>query len=59
MEEIIFRQAEGKDKHIIWEILQQAIERRRNDGSNQWQDGYPNLQTVENDIKKDRVCSDT
>ncbi len=52
MEEIIFRQAEGKDKHIIWEILQQAIERRRNDGSNQWQDGYPNLQTVENDIKK-------
>ncbi|MYZ58343.1 GNAT family N-acetyltransferase [Elizabethkingia anophelis] len=52
MEEIIFRQAESKDKHIIWEILQQAIERRRNDGSNQWQDGYPNLQTVENDIKK-------
>ena len=29
MEEIIFRQAEGKDKHIIWEILQQAIERRK------------------------------
>ncbi|CAM3470745.1 GNAT family N-acetyltransferase [Elizabethkingia occulta] len=51
-EEIRFRQAEEKDKDIIWGILQQAIERRKNDGSNQWQDGYPNLQTVENDIAK-------
>ena len=54
MEEITFRQAEEKDKDIIWGILQQAIERRKNDGSNQWQDGYPNLQTVENDIAKDQ-----
>ncbi|OPB86138.1 GNAT family N-acetyltransferase [Elizabethkingia ursingii] len=53
-EEIRFRQAEEKDKDIIWGILQQAIERRKNDGSNQWQDGYPNLQTVENDIAKDQ-----
>lgn len=28
-EEIRFRQAEEKDKDIIWGILQQAIERRK------------------------------
>lgn len=36
----------------IWEILQQAIERRKEDGSAQWQDGYPNPQVVQSDIEK-------
>ncbi|MCW3162289.1 GNAT family N-acetyltransferase [Chryseobacterium oryctis] len=47
------RKAETEDKNIIWGILQQAIERRRQDGSTQWQQGYPNLGTVENDIEKE------
>lgn len=34
----------------IWEIIQGAIERRKKDGSNQWQDGYPNVSVLENDI---------
>jgi len=34
----------------IWEILQQAIEQRRKDGSEQWQNGYPNEQAVNDDI---------
>ncbi len=34
----------------IWEILQQAIEQRKLDGSEQWQNGYPNQQTVFDDI---------
>ena len=34
----------------IWEILQQAIEQRRQDGSDQWQNGYPNQKTVYDDI---------
>lgn len=46
-----FRKANLKDKEVIWKILQQAIERRKNDGSRQWQDGYPNSDKVENDIK--------
>lgn len=46
----IFRQANKADEINIWKILQQAIERRRLDGSPQWQDGYPNPQTLENDI---------
>lgn len=50
--EIKLRKAETEDRDIIWEILQQAIERRRKDGSKQWQDGYPNLNTVESDIAK-------
>lgn len=50
--EIHFRKAETSDISIIWEIIQQSIERRRKDGSQQWQNGYPNLQTVETDVEK-------
>ncbi|WBV60870.1 GNAT family N-acetyltransferase [Chryseobacterium camelliae] len=50
--EIKLRKAEIEDRDIIWNILQQAIERRRQDGSTQWQQGYPNLDTVESDIAK-------
>jgi len=50
--EIKLRKAEIEDRNIIWNILQQAIERRRQDGSSQWQNGYPNLDTVESDIAK-------
>ncbi len=48
--EYSLRTAENPDKEIIWEILQQAIERRKKDGSNQWQNGYPNPETIGNDI---------
>lgn len=34
----------------IWEILQQAIQQRKLDGSDQWQNGYPNEQVIHNDI---------
>ncbi len=50
--EYIFRAAEAADAEGIWTILQQAIERRRLDGSRQWQDGYPNTDTVKKDIEK-------
>lgn len=36
----------------IWTILQDVIEQRRKDGSTQWQSGYPNPQTVADDIAK-------
>lgn len=45
-----FRKAIFTDQQQIWTILQQAIARRKADGSNQWQDGYPNLEVVHNDI---------
>lgn len=47
---MILRKAILTDLPAIWEILQQAIEQRKNDGSKQWQDGYPNEQTVRDDI---------
>jgi GNAT superfamily N-acetyltransferase len=50
--EIKLRKAEIEDRNMIWNILQQAIERRKQDGSTQWQQGYPNLDTVESDIAK-------
>ncbi|MGK6341172.1 N-acetyltransferase family protein [Chryseobacterium sp. DT-3] len=46
------RKAEIDDRDIIWGIIQQSIERRKQDGSTQWQNGYPNLGTVESDISK-------
>jgi len=45
------RKASHADANKIWEILQQAIEQRRLDGSEQWQNGYPNQQTIHNDIE--------
>ncbi|OAQ41691.1 GCN5 family acetyltransferase [Pedobacter psychrophilus] len=38
----------------IWEILQKAIQRRKAEGSNQWQDGYPNLDIIKTDIEKEQ-----
>lgn len=47
-----FTQAVLSDTNRIWEIIQQAIERRRKDGSNQWQDGYPNPEVIQKDIER-------
>lgn len=46
-----FRKAGLQDQAAVWEILQEAIVRRKQDGSNQWQDGYPNPQVVLKDIE--------
>ncbi|WP_367770960.1 GNAT family N-acetyltransferase [Flavobacterium sp. WC2421] len=47
-----FRKANLSEITPIWEILQQAIIRRKVEGSAQWQDGYPNPDVVQNDIEK-------
>ncbi|MBA4153601.1 GNAT family N-acetyltransferase [Flavobacterium sp.] len=47
-----FRKAPITDAPKIWIILQQAILRRKTDGSNQWQDGYPNPEIIQQDIEK-------
>ncbi|MBA3683106.1 MAG: GNAT family N-acetyltransferase [Bacteroidetes bacterium] len=47
-----FRKAELTEVPQIWTIIQQAIVRRKNDGSKQWQDGYPNEEIIKSDIKK-------
>lgn len=47
---MILGRAALTDADKIWEILQFAIQSRRKDGSAQWQNGYPNLQTVITDI---------
>lgn len=50
--QLTFRRAEPDDAASVWEILSQAIRRRKEDGSSQWQSGYPNLNTVHSDIEK-------
>ena len=47
-----FRKATDDQIPAIWEILQQAITRRKKDGSQQWQDGYPNPEVIQKDIEK-------
>ena len=49
---MILRKANFSEAPIIWNILQQAIEQRKQEGSEQWQHGYPNEQTVHDDIAK-------
>ncbi|RYE43813.1 MAG: GNAT family N-acetyltransferase, partial [Sphingobacteriales bacterium] len=51
--EYIFRKAKLNDLDQIWLIMQTAIERRKKDGSQQWQDGYPNPEVIKNDILDD------
>jgi GNAT superfamily N-acetyltransferase len=47
-----FRKATPSEIPQIWTIIQQAIVRRKNDGSQQWQDGYPNEDVIKQDITK-------
>jgi predicted GNAT superfamily acetyltransferase len=49
---MILRKAKESEIAEIWEIIGFAIEQRRLDGSSQWQDGYPNLQSIQNDFEK-------
>lgn len=48
-----FNPAAIEDVPAIWLLLQQGIRLRRSQGSKQWQDGYPNPETVEEDIRQD------
>ncbi len=50
--EYTFRRATSADSDKIWEILQEAIARRGQEGSKQWQDGYPNPEVIASDIDK-------
>tara|TARA_B110000977_G_scaffold139632_1_gene177238 strand:- start:7 stop:516 length:510 start_codon:yes stop_codon:yes gene_type:complete len=48
-----FRPAKSSEATQIWQILKDAIQRRKEDGSNQWQDGYPNIDVVKEDIERE------
>ena len=48
-----FRKAVLTEVAPIWEIVQLAIARRKQDGSQQWQDGYPNEQVIKQDVEKE------
>ena len=52
MKGYLFREAKISELDIIWGIFKSAIKRRKEDGSNQWQDGYPNLEVLKKDIEK-------
>ena len=45
-----FREARLDELPQVWEIIQHAIARRKAEGSDQWQDGYPNPEVLRNDI---------
>ena len=48
---MILRKSNLSEHSIIWEIIQQAIHQRKEDGSQQWQNGYPNEQIIFEDIQ--------
>lgn len=49
-EDVTFRSAVEADAERIWQIIRQAKEQMRLLGSQQWQDGYPTLETIAHDI---------
>lgn len=51
----LFRKATQNDLPEIWTIIQQAIIRRETDGSDQWQDGYPNELIISKDITEEHA----
>ena len=46
----VFRKAKISDVEEIWKIFQYAIASRKADGSLQWQAGYPNKDSISDDI---------
>ena len=50
MTEFRLRLATEADAGLAWEFIQDSIAARKRDGSAQWQNGYPNEQTVASDI---------
>lgn len=49
------RKAREDELDIIWNIIDQAKERRRLEGSNQWQDGYPKPESIREDYENDHA----
>ena len=47
------RRANQRDVPEIWSILQEAIAKRKVEGSQQWQNGYPNLKVIQSDMAKE------
>lgn len=47
------RKAKMDEIPILWDILQEAILKRKEEGSEQWQDGYPNPEVIRKDIEKE------
>jgi GNAT superfamily N-acetyltransferase len=50
---MILKKATKSEIPTIWVILQDAIAQRKQDGSLQWQNGYPNEQSIVSDIEND------
>lgn len=61
MEQIQFRKARIEELSDIWPLFEQGIEKRRLEGSEQWQDGYPNPDSIAKDIQQGYayVCVDS
>src|SRR5690606_39081574 len=48
----VLRKAHQTDAVAFWMSVAEAIKRRKADGSDQWQDGYPNPAVIQADIDK-------
>lgn len=48
-----FRKATKEDVKCIMKIIKNAQEYLKNKGVNQWQDGYPNMDTINKDISSE------
>jgi GNAT superfamily N-acetyltransferase len=54
--DFIFRKAKQADTERIWQIILQAKAQMRRMNSRQWQDGYPAIENIANDIANGYGC---
>lgn len=52
---MVFRRAEEADSEEIMQIIRQAQKYFKEEGINQWQNGYPNQTTIQEDIKNQKT----
>nr|WP_305069122.1 GNAT family N-acetyltransferase [Limosilactobacillus kribbianus] len=50
------RKAEAKDLDAVWQVITEARAKLKADGSPQWQDGHPDRQQIETDLKQGVGC---
>lgn len=54
-ENLVFQKGNKKDVHRIYELFLKGIEEMTENGINQWDEVYPNINDIENDLDKEEL----
>ena len=57
MEEIIVRPAAPGDLDAVWALVRRAVQKMREEGSEQWGEDYPTRADYEEDLRRGRLAA--